>query len=34
MPMVGGGGQKSWKFADVLNEWSLVKIRWNIVKFS
>ena len=23
MPMVGGRGQKSWKFADVFNEWSL-----------
>ena len=24
MPMVGGRGQKSWKFADVLNGWSLI----------
>ena len=29
MPMVGGRGQKSWKFADVLNGWSLTpKINW------
>ena len=25
MPMVGGRGQKWWKFADILNGWSLTK---------